>query len=146
MALIRWDPSREVTSFRRQMDDLMESFFGRDFPALRENGWSPEVDISETKDEIQVKMDVPGMEQKDISISLSGDNLMIKGERKSEKEEKGKHFHRIERSCGGFQRVIALPVSVDAGKIKADMDRGVLSIHMPKKAEAKPKEIPISSK
>ena len=81
MALIRWDPARELTSFRRQMDNLMESFLGREFPAWGEEGWAPDADISETKDEIQVKMDVPGMEQKDISISLSGDNLLVKGER-----------------------------------------------------------------
>ena len=88
--------------------------------AMPTEGCSPDIDVSETKEAIQVKMDVPGMEQKDISISLSGDNLIVKGERKSKKEEKDNHFHRVERSRGVFQRVIALPVSVDAGKIKAD--------------------------
>jgi HSP20 family protein len=90
-----------------------------------------------------VKAEFPGMEEKDISVTLSGDNLMIKGERKSEKEEKDKQFHRIERSYGVFQRTIRLPVGVDADKIKADYVKGVLEVHLPKKAEVKPKEIPI---
>jgi len=150
MALMTWDPIGEMTVFRQQMDRLIESFFGRRFstipPAMPTEGWAPDIDVSETKEEIQVKMDAPGMEQKDISISLSGDNLIVKGERKSEKEEKEKHFLRVERNRGAFQKVIWLPVSVDAGKITAEMDRGVLSIHLPKKAEAKLKEIPIAVK
>ncbi len=105
--------------------------------------WIPAVDVAETKDEIVVKVEAPGMDEKDISVTLSGDNLMIKGEKKSEKEEKDKHFHRIERCYGSFQRVIGLPVSVDQEKIKADYAKGVLEIRLPKKAEAKPKEIPI---
>ena len=150
MAVMTWDPIGEMAAFRQQMDRLIESFFGRGLSrlptAMPTEGWVPEFDVVETRDEIQVQLDVPGMEQKDINISLSGSTLIVKGERKSEKEEKDKHFHRMERSRGVFQRVIALPVSVEADKIKADIEKGVLSIHLPKKVEEKPKEIPIEVK
>jgi HSP20 family protein len=143
MDLMKWEPRGELSSLRRQMDRLWDSFFGPE-PTLFERGrWAPPVDVAEDKDEIVIKAEVPGMEEKDISVSLSGDNLMIKGERKSEKEEKDKQFHRIERSYGAFQRVIGLPVGVDADKIKANYVKGILEIHLPKKAEVKPKEIPI---
>lgn len=143
MDLIKWEPFGELSTLRRQMDRLWDSFFGPE-PALFERGrWVPPVDVSENKDEIVVKTEVPGIEEKDISVTLSGDNLMIKGERKSEKEEKDKQFHRMERSYGTFQRVIGLPIAVDPEKIKANYVRGVLEIHLPKKAEGKPREIPI---
>jgi|LGVC01.1.fsa_nt_gb HSP20 family protein len=143
MAIVKWEPFGELSTLRRQMDHLMESFFGREPMFYERERWIPAVDVAETKDEIVVKVEAPGMDEKDISVTLSGDNLMIKGERKSEKEEKDKHFHRTERYCGSFQRVIGLPVSVDQEKIKADYAKGVLEIRLPKKAEAKPKEIPI---
>ena len=150
MSVLTWDPIGEMAAFRQQMDRLIESFFGRGLStmptAMPTEGWAPEFDVSETKDEIQVQLDVPGLEQKDINIALSGSNLIVKGERKSAKEEKDKHFHRLERSRGVFRRVITLPVSVEAGKIKAEIEKGVLSIHVPKKVEAQPKEIPIEAK
>ena len=135
-----------MTSMRRQMDRLMDSFFGREPMALAEERWVPAIDVAETKDEILVKAELPGTDEKDISLTLSGDNLMMKGEKKSEKEEKDKHFHRVERSYGSFQRTIALPVSVDKEKISADFKKGVLEIHLPKKPEVKPKEIQIKVK
>lgn len=143
MAIVKWEPLGELTTLRRQMDRLMESFFGREPLVFEREKWIPAVDVAETENEVVVKVEVPGIDEKDLSVTLSGDNLMIKGERKSEKEEKSKHFHRIERSCGSFQRVIGLPVSVDPEKIKANYVKGVLEVHLPKKAELKPKEIPI---
>jgi HSP20 family protein len=123
------------------MDRLMDTFWERaTFPGER---WMPELDVTETSEEIVVKADVPGIEEKDLSVSLSGDNLIMKGERKAEKEEKGGHFHKVERSYGTFQRIVALPVTVDAENIKAEYKKGVLELHLPKKAEAKAKEIPI---
>lgn len=150
MAIVKWEPFGELSTLRRQMDHLIESFFGRESLSYERERWIPAVDVAETKDEIVVKVEVPGMDDKDISVTLSSDNLIIKGEKKSEKEEKDKHFHRIERCCGSFQRVINLPVAVDQEKIAVDQEKikanyikGVLEIHLPKKAEAKPKEIPI---
>ena len=147
MDLIKWEPfDREVSTFRRQMDRLFDSFFGREpFLGSRERSL-PAIDVAETPEEITVKAELPGMEEKDISVSLSGENLTVKGERKSEKEEKDKSFHRIERWYGAFERVIPLPVSVEAEKIRAEYKKGVLEIHLPKKPEVKPKKIAINVK
>ncbi len=142
MDLIRWDPFRELSTMRDQMDRVMDSFFRGGSP--RGDGWAPDLDISETEEEILVKADLPGLEEKDLSISLSGTSLLIKGERKDEKEEKGKHFHRIERSYGSFQRSVDLPAAVDANSIRAEYSKGVLEIHLPKKPEVKPRQIPIN--
>jgi HSP20 family protein len=85
---------------------------------------------------------LPGIDEKDLSVSLSGTNLLIKGEKK---EEKGKQFHRIERSFGSFQRTVALPVAVDSSRIKAEYNKGVLEIHLPKKPGVKPQQNPVSA-
>jgi HSP20 family protein len=145
MALVKWDPMAEMVSLRRQMDRLMESVWGEEPFWAREKKWVPAFDLIEGKDEIIVQVDIPGMDEKDLSVSLSGDNLIIKGERKEEKEEKDKHYHRKERRHGSFQRIVTLPVTVDAKKISAEYHNGVLKVHLPKKEEVKPKEIPIST-
>ena len=142
MDVIKWEPFRELSVMRDQMDRLMGSFFRGD--TSQKGLMVPELDVSETDDEILVKADLPGVDEKDLSVSLSGTNLLIKGEKKEEKEEKGKHFHRIERSFGSFQRTIALPVAVDSSRIKAEYNKGVLEIHLPKKPEAKPQQIPVT--
>jgi HSP20 family protein len=146
MAIVRWEPFAELASMRRQMDRVMESLFGREAVPFGEERWIPPIDVTETADEILVKVDMPGVEDKDVSVKLSGDNLIIRGERKSEKEEKDKNYHRVERVYGSFERVVGLPVSVDPAGIKAEYNKGVLAVHMPKKAEVKPKEIPITVK
>ena len=146
MALVKWDPMGELTTFRQQMDRLFDSFLGREISTPSLERWNPSLEMSETSDEILVKIDVPGIEEKDISLTLSGDNLVVKGERKMEKEEKDKHYHKIETSYGAFQRVLPMPVSVDPEKIKAELKGGVLSIHLAKKAELKPREIPVVTK
>lgn len=142
MEIMKWEPFREVPELRRRFDNLFDSLIGREV----KGEWVPAIDVSETPDEILVKADIPGIEQKDLSITLSGENLIIKGERKSETEEKTKHSHRIERRYGSFERMIKMPVAVDAGKIKAKYENGVLEVHLPKKAEVKPKEIKIEVK
>ena len=141
MNLVKWEPLTELSSMRRHMDHLMDSFFGME--NIKKDLWAPNVDVTETEDEIVVRADIPGIEEKELSISLSGDNLIVKGERKEEKESKGKHFHRIERAYGSFQRTIPMPVAVDAEKIEAECNKGVLEVHLPKKEEAKAKEIPV---
>lgn len=145
MHLTKWEPFGGLTSLRREMDRLFDSFFDRESRLPGASGdWTPRFDLVELKDSIVIKADLPGMDEKDVSVSLSGDNLVIKGERKAEKEEKDKQYHRIERSYGAFQRIIPLPVTVEAGNIKAEYNKGVLQVHLPKKPEAKPKEIPIT--
>jgi HSP20 family protein len=108
--------------------------------------WSPSVDISETKDDFVVKAELPGLEAKDVNVSISGDVLTIKGEKKSEEEEKDEHYHRVERYSGSFQRVFQLPSGVKADKVEANFDKGVLKVILPKVEEAKKKQIEVKVK
>ncbi len=145
MHLTKWEPFGGPTSLRREMDRLFDSFFDRESRLPGASGdWTPRFDLVESKDSIVIEADLPGMSEKDVSVSLSGDNLIIKGERRAEKDEKDKQYHCIERSFGAFQRIIPLPATVEAGNIKAEYNKGVLHVHLPKKPEAKPKEIPIT--
>lgn len=146
MDLIKWEPFAELLSLRQQMDRLFESFTAREPISVSERQWAPSIDLSETNEEILVKAELPGIDKKDVSVTLSGDNLVLKGERQSDKEEKDKHFHRVERCYGAFHRVIPLHVSVDHDNIKCEFSKGVLEVHLPKKHEAKPKEISINVK
>jgi len=106
--------------------------------------WSPAVDIFETETDIVVKAEVPGMERKDITLNLEKNVLTLRGERRFEKETKDENYHRIERSYGGFSRSFSIPATVDDEKIRADYKDGVLKILLPKKEQAKPKQIKIS--
>jgi len=143
--LTPWRPFRELASMRRDLDRLWEDFFGeREFPSA-EFKWVPPVDVSETKDNVVVKVEVPGMEKKDIEISLTGDVLTIKGEKKQKTEEKDENFLRIETRYGAFARAIRIPISVDAEKVKASYEQGVLKVVLPKKEEVKPKQIEIKT-
>lgn len=147
MDLMEWKPFREVSRLRREMDRLWDEFFGpgrRAFQPL-EAEWVPAVDVAETPDKVVVKAEVPGIEAKEIDISLSGDVLTIKGEKKSEREEKKENYHLVERSYGSFSRSLRLPASVEADKIEATYKQGVLTVTCPKKEKVKPKAIEIKS-
>lgn len=143
--IMEWKPFREVSRLRREMDRLWDEFFGPARRAFRplEGEWVPAVDVSETADQVMIKAEVPGIDAKNIDISLSGDVLTIKGEKKSEREEKKENYHLVERSYGSFSRSLRLPTAVDADKIEANYKQGVLTITCPKKEEAKPKAIEI---
>jgi HSP20 family protein len=111
-----------------------------------ENGlWTPSVDVSETPKEVIVKAELPGMDPKDIDVSVRGDILTLSGERKQETEEKGENFHRVERSYGSFSRSVKLPAEVDSGKVDATYKDGVLRITMPKTKEAATKKIQVKA-
>ncbi|MCX5886891.1 MAG: Hsp20/alpha crystallin family protein [Proteobacteria bacterium] len=144
MALVPWKPFDEFTTFRREMDRLWDRFFS-ERPALDmlEKGWEPTMDITETKSDLIVKAELPGIDPKEIDISLTGDTLTIKGEKQQEKEEKEENYYRIERSYGIFSRTIKLPMSVQNDRIKASYQHGVLKITLPKSEEAKQKQIKI---
>ena len=138
-----WRPLRELSNLRREMEDLWGNLAGeREFLPMK-GEWMPALDVSETKDSLIVKAEIPGMEPKDVDISLSGDLLVIKGEKKQKTEEKKESFHRIETRYGAFSRTIRVPVSVDSDKIEASYDNGILKIVLPKKEEVKAKQIEI---
>jgi HSP20 family protein len=135
----------EFDRLRREMDRLWDSFFeGRPSSGTRqEREWLPSLDVSETKSDLVVKAELPGMEAKDVEISLNEGILTIKGEKKQEGEEKEEGYHLIERSYGTFARFIRLPKDVQSNKIKASFKNGVLKVVLPKSEEAKKKEIKI---
>jgi HSP20 family protein len=145
--ITEWRPFREVSKLRREMDRLWEDYFGPGRRALRplEMEWVPAMDVSETGEQVVVKAEVPGIDAKEIEITLSGDVLTIKGEKKSEREEKQENYHLVERSYGSFARSLTLPAAVDANRIEAKYDKGVLTITCPKKEEVKPKAIEIKT-
>lgn len=147
MELMPWRPFGGLTSLRREMDDLWDRFFGEKPVPTRFTGeWLPSVDVSETEDKVLIKAELPGLDAKDVSVSMSGDLLTIKGEKKKEEEEKDEHHHYIERYYGSFQRSFRLPVNIQSDKIEASFEKGVLKVILPKAEEAKKKEIEIKVK
>ena len=143
MELVPWKSFGGLTPFRREIDDLFERFFGERTPIESREGWIPALDVLETKNAVVINGEIPGMEAKDIDISLSGDVLTIKGEKKQEKEEDDENYYRMERSYGSFSRSIRVPVDVKSDKIQANYKNGTLKITLPKKEEVKPKEIKV---
>lgn len=143
-------PARRETdpflTLRREIDSLFEDFF-RGWPGERPGSleFAPPVDVKETENEIVVRAEVPGLDQKDLEVSLTGDQLVIEGEKKEEKEEKHETWHYREASFGSFRRVVPLPCEVDADKVKASYKNGVLTVTLPKSAQAeKRKKIQVS--
>jgi HSP20 family protein len=135
-----------MTGFKREMDRLFDRFLEPVWPEMPALGeWEPKLDVTETKDAITVKAELPGVEQKDISISIQEGVLTFKGEKQAEKEEKDKRHHRIERSYGAFYRSVALPAAVDSSKAAATFKDGVVTITLPKAAEAKGTIIPVKA-
>jgi HSP20 family protein len=145
--LMEWRPFREISRLRREMDRLWDDYFGPGRRALKplEAEFAPAVDVKETAEQIVVKAEVPGIDAKDINISVTGDVLTIKGEKKSEREEEEENYHLVERSYGSFSRSLVLPAAVHMDKIEAKYDKGVLTVTCPKKEEVKPKAIEIKT-
>jgi HSP20 family protein len=146
MEITPWRPFSELSAFRKEMDDLWNRFFGETpFRQAFSQEWTPSVDISETKDNVLVKAELPGLEAKDIDVSMSGDVLNIKGEKKKEEEKKDEHYHCCERYTGSFQRPFRLPVGVQSDKVRATFKDGVLTVTLPKAEKAKKKQIKIKA-
>ncbi len=140
----RWEPFREMTDIQQEVNRLFDSFFGR--PATLASGermWMPLADMYETKDDLYVTFEIPGVSEKEISVSITGDVLTVKGERKWERTEKDEAFHRLERVYGKFERAVPLPTLVQGDKVKATYRDGILEIKLPKAEQIKPKEIKI---
>ncbi len=143
--------TREGNGFaalRRQLNRLFEDFSSadEDFCTDVVRGWGPALDVAETPETLIVKAEVPGIDPKEIDISITGDTLTLKGEKHEEKEEKGKTWQRMERRYGSFSRTLTLPVPVKADKIDAESKDGVLTITLPKSVEALPKKIAVKAK
>ena len=143
--LTRWEPFREFTTLQDRMNRLFRDSFGdvRD-EALTTSSFAPPVDVYEDEHSITLKIEVPGIEEKDIDVRIENNTLTVHGERKFEKEEKEENFRRVERQYGSFTRSFTLPTTVDADKVQAHYDKGILKVQLAKKAEAKPKQIKVN--
>jgi HSP20 family protein len=147
MAIVRWDPTRELDTLQGDMNRLFDSFFGRREmgPANAVRRWVPPMDLVETEDQLVLRTDLPGLERDDIEIEVKDNVLTISGERKAEHERKGEGFHRIERSFGRFSRSLGLPRGIDAKSMTAGFENGVLEVRMPKPEERKATRIEIAT-
>jgi HSP20 family protein len=144
MAITRWDPFRDVVALQNRVNSLFRDFNDGGDGALATAGFVPAVDIYEDSKKVVLKLEVPGLEEKDFDVRVENHTLTVKGERKFEKEEKEENFHRIERRYGSFFRAFTLPSTVDTENVGATYNSGVLKLELNKKAEAQPKQIKVS--
>jgi HSP20 family protein len=146
MALIRWEPVRELNTLQSEMNRLFNNLFDAPLP----NGgtgvrrWLPAMDLVETDEDFLLHADLPGLSESDVNIELEDNILTISGERKAEHEDKTQGYYRVERASGSFSRSLTLPEGVDPGAIKASFDKGVLEVRIPKPEERKPRKVAIS--
>jgi HSP20 family protein len=149
MAVVRWDPTRELDSLQGEMNRLFSSFF--DTPTkTRGNGnggaarrWIPSMDLVETQDDFVLKADLPGMSENDVNVELENNVLTISGERQAEHEEQQEGYYRLERATGSFSRALSLPEGIDADAVAATFDNGVLTVRIPKPVQVKPRKVKI---
>ena len=147
MSIVRWDPFREL----EEMSDRLNRVFARtgsaraadDTGAFLTFDWAPSVDIAETAEAFEIKAELPDVKKDDVKVTVEDGQLRISGERKQEKDEKGKKFHRVERSYGSFMRSFSLPENVDDSKLSAEYKDGVLNVRLPKTEKAKPRAIAV---
>jgi HSP20 family protein len=143
--LTRWDPFREFTTLQDRMNRLFQQSFGEGREeSLTTGAFAPAVDVYEDEHHVTLKIEVPGIDEKDLDIRVENNILTVHGERKFEKEEKEENYRRIERQYGSFTRSFTLPTTVDSDGIQANYEKGVLKIKLAKKAEAKPKQIKVN--
>jgi HSP20 family protein len=146
MALVRWEPVRELNSLQNEMNRLFSTFF--DTPTPGNGGtsprrWIPAMDLVETDDSYVLTADLPGLSQEDINLEFEGDVLTLSGERRSAKEDRKEGYYRIERATGTFSRSLTLPEGVDPEAVTAKFDRGVLEVRIPKPEQRKPRKVAI---
>jgi HSP20 family protein len=143
--LTRWEPFREFSTLQDRMNRLFRETQGNhQDESLTSSSFAPAVDVYEDEHNVTLKIEVPGIDEKDIDVRIENNTLTVHGERKIEKEEKEENYRRVERQYGSFTRTFNLPPIVDAEKVQAEYDKGVLKITLPKKAEAKPKQIKVN--
>jgi HSP20 family protein len=149
MALIRWEPAREINSLQQEMNRLFSTFF--DTPAGATGGsaagarrWIPPMDLVETDDQFILRADLPGMSEGDVDLALEDNVLTVSGERRIEHEDRGEGFYRLERASGAFSRSLTLPKGVDGDAITARFGQGVLEVRIPKPEQRKPRKLQIA--
>jgi len=146
--LTRWDPVREFVTIQDRMNRLFRDSYGTEgrenAEALTNTAFAPPVDVYEDEHNVTLKIEVPGIDEKDIDVRIENNTLTVHGERKFEKEEKEENYRRVERQYGSFTRTFTLPNTVDQESVQADYDKGVLKVKLAKKAEAKPKQIKVN--
>jgi len=147
MGIVKYNPLSELRAMQEQMNRLLDLAWNRE-PGedLREGVWQPPVDIYEDSQTVVIKAELPGMDQKDIEVRIEDNTLILRGERKHDQEIRKENYHRIERFYGKFQRSFSLPHTIDQEKVKASCDKGVITVILPKKEEAKPKQITVEVK
>lgn len=148
MALVKYNPLKELRTMQEQMNRLLNISWNHDIPGedMKEGIWQPSVDIYETADAIVIKAELPGVDQKDIDVRIEENTLILRGERKHEGEVKKENYHRIERYFGTFQRSFSLPATIDQENVAAICEKGVLTISLPKKEQIIPKQINVTVK
>lgn len=146
MALVRWEPLRELNTIQGEVNRLFNTFFDTPVTAAEGAGrrWLPAMDLVEAEDHYVLRADLPGLGEDDVSIEVEDDVLTVSGERKAEHEERNEGYHRVERAYGTFARSLTLPEGVDPEAVEARFDRGVLEIRIPKPEQRKPRKVAIS--
>jgi HSP20 family protein len=143
--LTRWEPFREFSTLQDRMNRLFrETYNENQDQSLTNSSFAPAVDVYEDEHNVSLKIEVPGIDEKDIDVRIENNTLTVHGERKIEKDEKEENYRRVERQYGSFTRTFNLPSTVDTDKVQANYSKGVLNISLPKKAEAKPKQIKVN--
>jgi HSP20 family protein len=148
MAVIRWEPAREINSLQQEMNRLFNTFFEAPASGGAAGGaarrWLPAMDLVETEDEYVLRADLPGVSEGDIELSLEDNVLTLSGERKADHEERGEGYYRVERATGSFSRSLTLPEGVDGDAITARFDKGVLEVRIPRPQQRKPRKLQIA--
>jgi HSP20 family protein len=144
MTIVRWNPLNDMPTNQERLSRILDGFYGRPQEDLTRSAWVPAVDIySNGQHELVLKAELPDMKEEEIDVTVEDNTLTLRGERKLDAEVTEDQFHRIERSYGSFARTFALPPTVDAGKVNAQYKAGVLTIRLPLREEAKPKQIKV---
>jgi len=146
MAIVRWDPVRELVVMQDRLNRFFDDLGRRtDDDVMSRGDWMPAVDIYQSDaNEVVLKAELPGLEREDIDVNVENNTLTIKGERRQDVEVKKEHFHRVERSYGAFSRSFSLPSTIDSGNVRADYHDGVLTVSLPLREESKPRQIQVA--
>jgi HSP20 family protein len=145
MALVRWDPTRELDSLQSEFNRVFDSFIGNGRSEVRARRWVPAVDLVETDESLVLRADLPGLSKDDVTIEVKDDVLTLSGERRGEHEEKAEGYYRVERAFGRFSRSLTLPQGVEPDSIDAEFTDGVLEVRIPKPEERKPHRVAIGA-